>query len=88
MCLTGPSYCVNDMLMGQLFRYREPSNRPPNPSCCDICSQVVFSGKTFSCKFSRNKNNLNIFGCSVAFGDILIGNAAIKPYSYVRSKYK
>jgi hypothetical protein len=29
-------------------------------------------GNTFACKFSRNKNNLHLLGCSTEHGEIII----------------
>lgn len=31
-------------------------------------------GNTFACKFSRNKNNLHIVGCSSEHGEMIIQN--------------
>lgn len=31
-------------------------------------------GNTFACKFSRNKNNLHLVGCSTELGEIVIEN--------------
>lgn len=38
-------------------------------------------GNTFACKFSRNKNNLHIVGCSTELGEIVIENT----YNYYDS---
>lgn len=48
-------------------------------------------GNTFACKFSRNKNNLHMVGCSTELGEIVIENtydyfSSIKG-QFHRSKY-
>jgi len=52
----------------------------------------IQTGNTFACKFSRNKNNLHIVGCSTEHGEIIVQNT-IGHYNdqikqFKRSKYK
>lgn len=53
--------------------------------------QVIWEGlRVFSCKFSKNKNSLNIFGWSTAHGEIYIQSAGdgLKAATFNRSKAK
>lgn len=49
-------------------------------------------GNTFACKFSRNKNNLHVIGCSSEHGEIIIENTSSRydfpNETYERSKWK
>ncbi|XP_025200533.1 denticleless protein homolog B [Melanaphis sacchari] len=40
----------------------------------DFCNTNIDIGNTFACKFSRNKNNLHIVGCSTEHGEIIVQN--------------
>jgi len=55
---------VNDILIEQLGYFPKLNK---NNTKTDI-------GNTFACKFSRNKNNLHIIGCSSEHGEIIIKN--------------
>lgn len=47
----------------------------------DVHNTNMDIGNTFACKFSRNKNNLHMVGCSSELGEIVIENT----YNYFNS---
>ncbi|CAI6353483.1 unnamed protein product [Macrosiphum euphorbiae] len=62
---TGLKSKLSDMLIGQMGYIPQTNDNTHNIYCV---------GKTYACKFSRNKNNLHIVGVSTDYGEIIVQN--------------
>lgn len=45
-------------------------------------------GNTFACKFSKNKPNLHVVGCSSEYGNMVIQNTHSNSYNYWEPIYE